>query len=213
MKIKFEIIIVNLRHHFLMPFLAAVAILALTAVFFPVTALKGNDVSKPMEYFLPFVGVALLTPIFLPEQDNGIRDVVESKRSNGATVYKLRLLCNGVMLCMLIFLFNCIMCLNECEVRWYHVYGSISSAFFMGSIGFLVSGVSGNAIAGYLAGFLYYIACYGMKTHLGVFWLFRMSAGLRPEKTWLLCGSIVLIVLTFVIRGLRRRWELPHIEI
>ena len=72
MKIKFEILTSNLRHHFLMPFLSAVAVLALTAVFFPVTALKGNDVSKPLEYFLPFAGAALLTPIFLPEQDSSI---------------------------------------------------------------------------------------------------------------------------------------------
>lgn len=205
MKIKFEILTSNLRHHFLMPFLSAVAVLALTAVFFPVTALKGNDVSKPLEYFLPFAGAALLTPIFLPEQDSSIGDVVEAKKINGSVIYKLRLLCSAAALCMLIVLFIFIMYLNECEVRWYHVYASISSALFMGGIGFLVSGVSENVIAGYMAAFLYYIACYGMKNQLGFFWLFRMSVGLRPEKTWLLCGGIVLIVLTFAIRKMRRK--------
>ncbi len=197
MSIKIEIIKANLRHHFLMPFLAAVGILFLTAVLFPITALKGKDVSKPLEYFLPFVGVALLTPIFLPEQDSSIRDVVASKKINGSAIYKLRVLYSIAALLMLISIFVGIMYLNECEVRWYHFYGGFSSALFLGSIGFVTAGVSGNTVAGYMAAFLYYIMCYGLKRQLGVFWLFRMSMGLPPGKTWLLLGGFVLIFLAF----------------
>lgn len=205
MNTKFEIIKVNLRHHFLIPVLSAVGILFLTAALFPLTALKGNDVSKPLEYIIPFAGAALLTPIFLPEQDSGIRDVIESKKINGFVIYKLRLLCSAAALFLLISIFIGVMYLNECEMRWYHLYGGISSAFFMGSIGFAVSGISGSTIAGYMVGFLYYIACYGMKTQLGAFWLFRMSAGLKPEKIWLLCGSIIFVSLPFIVR--KRRWR------
>ena len=133
MSIKIEIIKANLRHHLLMPFLAAVGILFLTAVLFPITALKGKDVSKPLEYFLPFVGVALLTPIFLPEQDSSIRDVVASKKINGSAIYKLRVLYSIAALLMLISIFVGIMYLNECEVRWYHFYGGFSSALFFSS--------------------------------------------------------------------------------
>lgn len=205
MRIWCEIIKVNLRHHFPAPFLSAVCIMTLTILLFPVAALRGEDVSKPLEYLMPFLGAALLTPVFLPEQDCGIGDVVKSKKISGAAVYMVRLLYSVTALTAFIVLFTGLMYLNECEVRWVHLYGGVYSALFMGSIGFMVSGVSGNTIAGYMAVFIYYLACFGLKKQLGVFWLFRMSKGLRPEKIWLLFGSILLVGLTFAVLGWRRR--------
>lgn len=196
----------NLRHHFVLPFLSAVGILLVTALMFPVTALKGADVGKPLELLLPFAGAALLGAVFLPEQGKNIRDVMESKKMNGSVVYAIRLLYSIIALVMLVCLFAGIMYLNECELHWYHLYGGVVSAFFVGSIGFTVSGISGNTVIGYMATVIYYLACYGLKTQLGVFWLFRMSAGIETGKTWMLAGGIGLIAVTFGVLEIRRRW-------
>lgn len=204
MRFRLEIIKSNLRHYFPAPFLTAAGILLLTAALFPPAALKGKDVGKPLEYFLPFVGAALLTPIFWPEQDDSIRDVIESKKTDCCVIWAVRLLCAVAALLIFIAVFTGIMRLNECEVRWVHFYGGFASALFMGSIGFMVSGLSGNTIAGYMAVFLYYLACFGLKKQLGPFWLFRMSVGLTPDKTWLLLGSIAFIGVTFTVR---RKWK------
>ena len=169
------------------------------------TALKGQDVGRPLEFFLPFAGAALLTPVFLPEQDRSIWDVIASKKINTIVIYMIRLLYSIFALAVLILLFIGLMYRNECEVHRFHVYGSIASAFFMGSIGFMVSGLSGNAIMGYMATVIYYLACYGMKKHLGVFWLFRMSAGIETGKGWLFAGGAVMITMTFIVLEIRHR--------
>lgn len=196
---------VNLRHHFILPFLSAVGILFLTACMFPITALKGADVGRPLEFLLPFAGAALLGSVFLPEQDGGIRDVMESKKMNTSVIYAIRLLYSTFALIVLVLFFVGILYRNECEVRWFHLYGGIASAFFVGSIAFLVSGLCGNTVIGYMAVVIYYLACYGLKKQLGVFWLFRMSAGIETGKTWMFAGGIVLITVTFGALEARRR--------
>lgn len=195
----------NLRHHFILPFLSAVGILFLTACIFPVTALKGADVGRPLELLLPFAGAALLGSVFLPEQDRGIRDVMESKKMNTSVIYAIRLLYSTFALIVLVLFFVGVLYRNECEVRWFHLYGGIASAFFVGSIGFLVSGLCGNTVVGYMATVIYYLACYGLKKQMGVFWLFRMSAGIETGKTWLIAGGTGMIAATFWLLEIRRR--------
>lgn len=202
---KGTILKTNLRHQFILPFLSAAGILFITASVFPITALKGADVGRPIEFLLPFVGAALLTPVFLPEQDKGIWDVIASKKMNTSVIYLVRLLYSSAALVVLELLFIGLLYWNECEVHWYHIYGGIASAFFLGSIGFMVSGLSGNTILGYMAVVIYYLACYGMKKYLGVFWLFRMSAGIETGKGWLFAGGAAMIALTFGILEIRRR--------
>lgn len=172
---------------------------------FPVIALKGADVGRPLEFLLPFVGAALLGSVFLPEQDKNIRDVMESKKMNCSVVYAIRLLYSAIALIVLVCLFVWFLYLNEYEVHWFHLYGSIASAFFVGSIGFAVSGLCGNTIIGYMAVVIYYLACYGLKKQLGVFWLFRMSAGIKTGKSWMFVGGAMLIAVTFVVLEMRRR--------
>lgn len=200
-----EILKTNLRHFFWLPFGSACGILFVTLFIFPVSALKGAEVGKTFEMFFPFVGAAMLTPVFLPEQDDSIRDVIASKKKSCSVVYAVRLLYSVCALAALTLLLTAILYLNECEVHWFHLYGGFASAFFLGSIGFTVSGIGGNAVMGYMADVVYYLACYGMKKQLGVFWLFRMSAGIKTGKTWLIAGAFLLIGLTFGMRNLRFR--------
>lgn len=202
---KGTVLKINLRHQFILPFLSAVGILLITASVFPITALKGADVGRPIEFLLSFVGAALLTPVFLPEQDNGILDVIASKKINTFVIYLVRLLYSIAALVVLELLFIGLLYRNECEVHWYHIYGGIASAFFLGSIGFMVSGLGGNTILGYMAVVIYYLACYGVKKYLGVFWLFRMSAGIETGKGWLLAGGAAMIALAFGVLEIRRR--------
>ncbi len=70
MRIWCEIIKVNLRHHFPAPFLSAACIMTLTILLFPVAALRGEDVSKPLEYL--FAGTGL--------RHRGCRRIEKNKR-------------------------------------------------------------------------------------------------------------------------------------
>ena len=202
-----KILFVNLRHHGLIPLGTALGVFFLTAALFNLSALTAREAAKPLEFFLCFLGVMLLTPVFYPEQNHDLRDVVSSKKVSYLTVYALRLLISFIVLVILVAGIVALMKWNESEVTAYHVLGGISTAVFLGAIGFCAAGITDNTVLGYMAAMLYYLANYGMKDKLGKWYLFSMSRGDFEAKWWLLMGATVLIVVTFVFVKFRRKYQ------
>lgn len=196
---------VNLRHHALLPVLTAVGVFVLTASFFNLSALTAKEAARPIEFFLCFVGVMLLTPIFYPEQDHDLRDVVCARKTSYVTICTLRLFLSMVVLVLLVVLFVGLMKWNESAVTGWHVLGGISTAVFLGAIGLFAAGITDNTTLGYMAAMLYYLASYGMKEKLGKFFLFYMSMGNFKEKVWLFPGAVVLVLAAFLVMAGRRK--------
>lgn len=192
-KIYLEIAKTNLRHNFLLPFAAAVGIVFLAGLLYGTTALDALETAKPLEFFLCFTGAALLTPLFLPEQEKDIRDVVLSKKVNYGIVCMIRLLYNVIAMGLLVAAFGLKLYLGECAVSWTHISGAVVTALFLGAVGLFAAGISGNVVIGFMAVILFYLANYGLKGKLGVFYLFSMSSGQLGPKWWLLFGAILLI--------------------
>lgn len=204
-----RIIYINIKHHFLLPFLTALGIFAVTALMFNLSALSAKEAARPIEFFLCFTGIMLLTPIFYPEQNRDLRDVICSKKISYLAVCAMRLAYSAVVLAVLVTLFVCMMKLNESAVTDAHIFGGIATALFLGSVGFFVAGISDNTTLGYMAAMLYYLANYGLKEKLGKFYLFGMSSGRFEEKEWLFAGAAVLILITFCALKWRRN-KLGH---
>ena len=196
---------VNLRHHALLPALTAVGVFVLTASFFNLSALTAKEAARPIEFFLCFVGVMLLTPIFYPEQDHDLRDTVCARKTSYFAICILRLFLSTVVLVLLVVLFVGLMKWNESAVTGWHVLGGISTAAFLGAIGLFAAGITDNTILGYMAAMLYYLASYGMKEKLGKFFLFYMSMGNFKEKVWLFPGAVVLVLAAFLVMAGRRK--------
>lgn len=194
-----KIIGINLKHNFLGAFAAAICIWLLTAKLFNITSLQGRAVAQPIEFLLCFMGVMLLTPIFLPEQNREICDVICSKKISYLKICGIRVIYSAAALLLLEGVFVGLMYLLESRVTWQHFIGGTATALFLGAIGLAVAGLSDNTIAGYMMTFVYYLANYGLKQKLGVFNLFSMYMGSFEEKWWQLGGGIVLIIMTFVI--------------
>lgn len=202
-----KIIWENLRHFFLLPFLTATGIFLVTALMFNLSALSEREAAKPIEFFLSFVGVMLLTPVFYPEQNQELRDVISSKRTSYLVVCALRVVCSVAAAAVLVTLFAGLLKWNESAVTNAHSYGGLATAVFLGAIGFCVAGITDNTTLGYMAAVLYYLLNYGMKDRLGKFYLFSMSAGRFEGKEWLFLGALVLIAGTFAVLFFRRkRW-------
>ena len=72
---------INLKHNSAPHLLLAMIIALLTPVIFGISSLNAQEAAQPLEMFLSLTGIVLLTPIFLPEQNENIRDLVRSKRS------------------------------------------------------------------------------------------------------------------------------------
>lgn len=200
-----KILGINLRHHALIPIATALGVFVLTASLFNLSALTAKEAARPIEFFLCFTGVMLFTPIFYPEQNHDLRDVVCSRKTSYLAVCALRLFYSFVLLSVLEIVFVCIMKYNESAVTDAHIFGGIATAVFLGAIGFCVAGITDNTTLGYMAAMMYYLASYGMKGKLGKFFLFSMSAGNFEDKWWLFLGSVLLVISTFCVLTLRRK--------
>ncbi len=195
-----KIISVNLKHHFRLPFLVAVSAAIVTPVLFNVNALTEIEAAKPIEFWLCLLGAILLVPVFSPEQDENVRDVICAKRFDYGRLCIMRVLYAFLTLVLLMAICVGVMKLCESDVRIYHIIGGTSSALFLGAVGFTVAGMAGNAIAGYMASMLYYLANYGLKERLGLFFLFPMSHGEKSQNAgWLFAGALVLMISTICL--------------
>ncbi len=190
----------NLKHNFLVHFILAVIIAVLTPVVFSISSLDARASAQPLEMILPFIGVILLTPVFLPEQNKEIRDVIRSKKTDYLTVYIIRVLYSVISVMLITGIFVIVMKYCECDVTWKHFVGSCASSLFLGTTGFAVAGLSNSVSAGYMAAMVYYAANIGLKDKLGVCYIFSMYSGEQfSDKYWLISLSAIIIAVVFVI--------------
>lgn len=188
-----KILKINLKHNFLPHFITALLIACLTPVIFGISSLGLLESAQPLEKFLSITGIVLLVPVFLPEQDENIYDLIRSKPTDYLTLCLIRLLYSVFCLAVIMGIFTVIMHFQECEITIRHFIGGLASALFLGSLGFFFAGISKNTLIGYMISLIYYIANFAMKDELKYWYLFSMSAGSFTEKYWLMGSSVLLI--------------------
>ena len=195
-----KILSVNLKNNFLIHFLLSIAVAVLTPVVFTISSLGSRASAQPLEMLLVFIGMIMLTPIFQPENNEEIRDVIRSKKTSYLFVCMIRVLYSVFAIFLITALFVLLMKHNECDVTWRHIIGGGASALFLGTVGFAFSGLSGSVSAGYMASFVYYAANIGLKDKLGICFLFSMySKDNFNDKFWLIALSVIIIAGVFFI--------------
>lgn len=194
----FRILGINLKHNFLPHLAVSLVIALLTPVIFGISALDPILSAQPLEMLLPLTGTVVLTPVFLPEQDENILALMRSKRTDYLAVCAVRVAYSIVYLGIIISGFVGFMKLRECQVTPQHLIGSLATALFLGSLGFLAAGISRNAAVGYMVSFIFYIANFSLKEKLGKLFLFSMSVGSFEEKYYLLAASVLMIAAAFL---------------
>lgn len=193
-----KIIQVNLKNNYIIPFLTTMAVCCLTALLFNIKALTAVAAVTPVELLLCFTGIMMLTPVFLPEQNPAIKDVIRSKQADYVMVCFIRLIYSIVTVVLVNFIFIQIMKMQESQVGMYHILVAVSGALFLGAIGFFVSGVTENTTLGYMISMGYYLINYSVKEKFGIFNMFSGAKGTYEDKMWLLLWAVLLIALTFI---------------
>ncbi len=192
-----EIAKANLRHNFLPQFALVFLILIFAPIIFGITGLDAKASAVPLEMFVSLIGIVLLTPIFAPEQNEEIKDTVESKYISSIIVYLIRIFISIVLMAFLIGIFIYIMEWNGCDISLKLAYGTFASALLIGAIGFAAYGISNNIAVGYMLPILYYALNFvGGNKHFGNFYLFSMTKGSYSKKVWLLISGVLLMILT-----------------
>jgi len=181
--------------------LIALLILFITPVIFGINNLDNISSAFVLERFVSLIGIVLLTPVFLPEQDKNTAEIVGSKYTSHIKIYLIRFVLSVVSLFALIGGFTTFMVSMSCEfdiLRF--ILGTFATAFFLGAIGFMTSAVSDNAVFGYMASLGYYVFNMFNGGKVKIIPLFSLGTGNFAEKYWLLG-----IGATFAIIGLSFR--------
>lgn len=186
----------NLRHNSLLSIAAAVMLCLLTPLLIGTANLDLKSAAMPLEMFVSLIGIVLLTPVFQPEQNEEIHDLVCSKYCNIGKVYLIRTLYSVVVVILLICLFTVYMQTRGSDVTIILVFGTVANATFLGSMGMLTSALTGNTVIGYMPPFLYYALNIGMGPKLGSFYLFSMTVGNFRAKIWLLAAGVLMITVS-----------------
>lgn len=186
----------NLRHNSLLSIAAAVMLCLLTPLLIGTANLDLNSAAMPLEMFVSLIGIVLLTPVFQPEQNEEIHDLVCSKYCNIGKVYLIRTLYSVIVVILLICLFTVYMQTRGSDVTIILVFGTVANATFLGSMGMLTSALTGNTVIGYMPPFLYYALNIGMGPKLGSFYLFSMTVGNFRAKIWLLAAGVLMIMVS-----------------
>lgn len=190
----------DIKHNYPLHFAIAAAIALLIPCFAGMSALKGNAAAQPVEMYLTLTGIAMLTPVFLPEQDESIRDVIRARRTDCTFIYTLRAVYSVIFIALIIGVFVAVMRLCESEATVRLFAGGFSSAVLLGTVGFAAAGLSGNAAAGYMAAFIYYMANFALKEKLGVFFLFSicLNGDFSPKPWQLLFSAVIMASVLFI---------------
>ncbi len=188
----------NLKYHIPVHLLVCILLLFVSPFIMGVKNLTAQDTAKVLEMYVALIGIVLLTPVFLPEQDRGIRDLVCTKYLTSAVVYLVRIAGNIVLLILLAY--------NQCDfpvVRYF--LGTLTQMLFMGGLGLFFYGLCDHLVIGYMAPVVYYMAAIGSgQKYMKMFYPFSMTYGSYDEKLWLAAGAVVLIGAGVWLRCRRR---------
>lgn len=193
-----KIVGINLRHNFLVHFCIALTVAILTPLVFSISSLDFASSARPLEMLLCMTGTVLLTPVFLPEQNENIRDVIRSKRVDYLSVCIIRVIYSIIALAAIIGVFVFVMKLCECDVTLAHFGAGFGSAYFLGAVGLAFAKFGGSPTVGYMASMIYYMLNF-IGSKLGGFWLFTMSNGMKSVNFSLMIWGTVIIAGTFIV--------------
>lgn len=184
----------NLKYHAPLHIFACAVILGISPFLMGVENLSAIDTAKVLERYAALIGIIMLVPGFLPEQDQEIRELVYAKYTKGQTVYFVRLLGNILIMSVFLGIYIWVLKNNNCEfpvVKYY--FGSFAEMLFLGGLGLFFYGLSDNLVIGYMASVVYYIAAVGGgDKYLKMFYPFSMSMGRYGEKAVLFAAAVIL---------------------
>lgn len=169
--------------------------------------LDAVSTAKALEMFVALLGIVLLTPIFLPEQNKDIKDLVKAKFISSTVVYIIRILESLLSLIIFIGVAVLILKFNGCTFPEMNYFlGTLAEAIFLGGIGIFTYRIFDQIAVAYMLPMMYYImAISGGRKLLKDFYLFSMMYGSYREKIVLVTTGLILIMLALTCPYLYKR--------
>ena len=193
----------NLKHNMILSVGMSVAILLITPILFGAANLDREWAAIPLERLVSLVGIALLTPVFLPEESREIDDLVSSKYVEKNLIYLIRIATAMFLVTGFVGVFALYMRMRSCDVTGLLFAGTVADAVFLGGLGMVGASCSGSTVMGYMAAFVCYGINCGAGTKLGRFYLFSMCVSEFSPKIWLFLTGILLILASLTVERIK----------
>ena len=191
----------NFKYHLLPHLLLGILLCILAPLMMSIENLNEKQVARIVELFLSLLGVILLVPQYLPDQDKDIRNLLASKREPLLNIHLIRFSQALLSLLVLMALFLFRLQIGDCIFDFSKMYfGGMVSAVFLGSLGLLFYALSDHIAIAYMMPVLYYILSYGAGKKMGNFYLFSLLRDSLDEKYTLLFVSTIFVVVGIGIR-------------
>jgi hypothetical protein len=207
----FKIAKVNWKHNLMPHTIVAVLLCVASPLLMGVENLDEPQVAKILELYLSFLGMILLIPVFLPDTNKDVRDLIASKKIPITGIRIIRMLEALVVLTVLLTVYLAALKYGKCQFRFGTCfYAAFATCLFQGGLGVLLYSVIDNIALAYMIPFLYYIISMGAgNKYLGKFWLSGFSyssamGGNAEDKLYLLVAGAVMLVLALWIREKKR---------
>lgn len=193
---------VYIKCHYRWYLLAALAFTLAAPFLVGMEALDFGQAGKVMEVYFSLNGMILLTPLFWPDQDRNIRDLLRARELPLWQLHLIRLGEEFLGLCVLTALFLLWMRAGECRFAFLPCYlGTLATCLFLGGLGILAYSVTDSLPVGYMIPMAFYLCNYGSgRKYLGHFYLFTMSEGTFDGKVWIAAAGLAMIALGLLFR-------------
>lgn len=163
--------------------------------------LQPNESAKVMELYINLVGMFLLTPLFVPEQDKEIWNLKSTKAMSMVICYLLRVLLGFILVTIIISGFAVMLYENNENFNLLHlIIGCVCEALFLGCIGYFFSAITNQVVVGYMFSAIYFFANVGADKVFGKFSLTHILKGKNNFEIWMLMGCVVLVTAGIFIR-------------
>lgn len=192
----------NWKHNMPIPLLVCALLLLGSPFVVGIENLTEPEVAKVTEYYLVFLGIILLPPVFLAEQNRDIRELVTSKYTPVAAVYSVRIVQAILSLMVFTGIYLAVMRAGNCDFPFGKIYAGM---LFLGGMGVLVYGLTDQIVIGYMVPFLYYMLNVSAGYQkMGVFYLFSMCVGKYGTKVWLGAAGMMMMAAGIYLRSGRK---------
>lgn len=203
-KIK-AIAVFYIRHHATLSILVSVIILIITPILFGTMQLNATESAVPLEMFVSLIGIVLFTPVFQPEQEDAIRDLVSSKYISTRLIYFIRTVCAAILIILFTGLFVVYLQMQQCDVTVWLYLGTVANAVFLGALGMMTAALTNNTVIAYMIPLVYYALNYGAGDKLGYYYLFSMCSAYFTPKLWLgVTGGLLILLSLFMHTDVQR---------
>ncbi|MGN0144374.1 MAG: hypothetical protein ACI398_05280 [Clostridium sp.] len=202
-----KLVKINREIWFKNSFILAIFLMVFTPMLFYIKNTDVNTAATICDTYFSLFGFIFMVSIFLPEEKENVLELINCRTINSRIVYLIRLVI--AIIASLFFISVSIYILKLLGGNFpieKYIYGSFSTAMYLGAIGLFVASITGESILGYLAAISYVLAEYVAKgDYINDIYIYSMTKGEFYQKKYLITAAVILLILSICIKQIKSK--------